>query len=46
MGKSTVCGLLRQAGYPVIDCDDIAHRVVKKVGSLLPLAPNVSPQIA
>ena len=30
-GKSAVTRLLREAGVPVVDCDDIAHDVVKKV---------------
>lgn len=29
-GKSTVASMLREAGLPVIDCDQIAHDVQKK----------------
>jgi dephospho-CoA kinase len=29
MGKSTLGGLLRQAGLPVIDCDDLARQLVE-----------------
>lgn len=30
-GKSSVSLFLRQLGVPVIDCDEIAHDVVRKV---------------
>ena len=29
-GKSTVSKILSNSGYPVIDCDDINHRLLKK----------------
>ena len=29
-GKSTVSNILREMGYPIIDCDDINHRLLKK----------------
>ncbi len=35
-GKSTVTNLIRQHGIPVIDCDEIAHLVTKKVNTGLP----------
>ena len=31
-GKSTVSNHLKRSGTHVIDCDEIAHDVVKKVG--------------
>ena len=31
-GKSAVSTLLLQAGIPVIDCDKMAHRLMRKVG--------------
>jgi len=30
-GKSTVTALLRQCGITVLDCDEIAHAVVRQV---------------
>ncbi len=30
-GKSTISSLLKQLEIPVIDCDEIAHDVVRKV---------------
>lgn len=33
-GKSTVAAILRQQGVSVLDCDEIAHAVVRKVRSL------------
>jgi dephospho-CoA kinase len=30
-GKTTVSSVLKQLGIPVIDCDEIAHDVVRKV---------------
>ena len=29
-GKSTVSNILKEMGYPIIDCDDINHRLLKK----------------
>ena len=33
-GKSTVTALLREQGVTVIDCDEIAHAVVRQAGLL------------
>ncbi len=33
-GKSTVTNIVNQSGVPVIDCDEIAHLVSKKVSLL------------
>jgi len=35
-GKSTVSRLLSQHGIPIIDCDAIAHDVVRKASSVYP----------
>ena len=32
-GKSTVTSLLKQHGLNVLDCDEIAHNVTRRVGS-------------
>ena len=39
-GKSTVTTLLRHHGLTVIDCDEIAHAVLRQVAAL-PLAETV-----
>lgn len=35
-GKSTVAGLLREAGLPVLDADKISHSVTQSQGSAIP----------
>lgn len=36
MGKSTVCALLRQQGFPVFDADHTVHELQKPYGEALP----------
>lgn len=33
-GKSTVTNVVKRSGVPVIDCDEVAHLVSKKVSLL------------
>ena len=35
-GKSTVAGLCREAGLPVLDADEISHSVTKPNGLAIP----------
>ena len=34
-GKSTVTSLLREQGVTVLDCDEIAHAVVRQAGLMI-----------
>lgn len=35
-GKSTLCHRIQEEGIPIVDCDKIAHSVVKNVSELCP----------